>query len=209
MKIKLIKEKRKTIVLKVIDSDNAVLKVPKTISDKKIEEFLKSKENWLKKTSARMKDNESFSTDFDFEKFIYLNGKPFVSTKEISLEFDKLDSEGKKEEIRKYYLSMFWKLEELADKLSSETGLKYNEIKITDSVRIWGSYNCKRQMKLNFKLLILPENLIEYVIYHELCHSIHMNHKPQFWKDLEKICPNYKALKKELNKYSFVLKTNF
>ncbi len=209
MKIKLIKEKRKTIVLKVIDSDNAVLKVPKTISDKKIEEFLKSKENWLKKTSTRMKDNESFSTDFDFENFIYLNGKPFVSTKEISLEFDKLDSEGKKEEIRKYYLSMFWKLEELADKLSSETGLKYNEIKMTDSVRIWGSYNSKRQMKLNFKLLILPENLIEYVIYHELCHSIHMNHKPQFWKDLEKICPNYKALKKELNKYSFVLKTNF
>ena len=209
MKIKLIKEKRKTIVLKVIDSNNAVLKVPKTISDKKIEEFLKSKENWLKKTSTRMKDNESFSTDFDFEKFIYLNGKTFVSTKEISLEFDKLDSEGKKEEIRKYYLSMFWKLEELADKLSSETGLKYNEIKMTDSVRIWGSYNSKRQMKLNFKLLILPENLIEYVIYHELCHSIHMNHKPQFWKDLEKICPNYKALKKELNKYSFVLKTNF
>ena len=209
MKIKLIKEKRKTIVLKVIDSNNAVLKVPKTIFDKKIEEFLKSKENWLKKTSTRMKDNESFSTDFDFEKFIYLNGKPFVSTKEISLEFDKLDSEGKKEEIRKYYLSMFWKLEELADKLSSETGLKYNEIKITDSVRIWGSYNSKRQMKLNFKLLILPDNLIEYVIYHELCHSIHMNHKPQFWKDLEKICPNYKALKKELNKYSFVLKTNF
>ena len=209
MKIKLIKEKRKTIVLKVIDSNNAVLKVPKTISDKKIEEFLKSKENWLKKTSTRMKDNESFSTDFDFEKFIYLNGKPFVSTKEISLEFDKLDSEGKKEEIRKYYLSMFWKLEELADKLSSETGLKYNEIKMTDSVRIWGSYNSKRQMKLNFKLLILPENLIEYVIYHELCHSIHMNHKPQFWKDLEKICPNYKALKKELNKYSFVLKANF
>ena len=209
MKIKLIKEKRKTIVLKVIDSNSAVLKVPKTISDKKIEEFLKSKENWLKKTLARMKDNESFSTDFDFEKFIYLNGKPFVSTKEISLEFDKLDSEGKKEEIRKYYLSMFWKLEELADKLSSETGLKYNEIKMTDSVRIWGSYNSKRQMKLNFKLLILPENLIEYVIYHELCHSIHMNHKPQFWKDLEKICPNYKALKKELNKYSFVLKTNF
>ena len=209
MKIKLIKEKRKTIVLKVIDSNNAVLKVPKTISDKKIEEFLKSKENWLKKTSTRMKDNESFSTDFDFENFIYLNGKPFVSTKEISLEFDKLDSEGKKEEIRKYYLSMFWKLEELADKLSSETGLKYNEIKMTDSVRIWGSYNSKRQMKLNFKLLILPENLIEYVIYHELCHSIHMNHKPQFWKDLEKICPDYKALKKELNKYSFVLKTNF
>lgn len=209
MKIKLIKEKRKTIVLKVIDSNNAVLKVPKTISDKKIEEFLKSKENWLKKTSNRMKDNENFSTDFDFEKFIYLNGKPFVSTKEISLEFDKLDPEGKKEEIRKYYLSMFWKLEELAEKLSSETGLKYKEIKMTDSVRIWGSYNSKRQMKLNFKLLILPENLIEYVIYHELCHSIHMNHKPQFWKDLEKICPNYKALKKELNKYSFVLKTNF
>lgn len=209
MKIKLIKEQRKTIALKVVDSENAILKAPKSISDKKIEEFLKSKANWLNRVTKRMKETEQFSTAFDFEKFIYLDGKQFISTNEISIGFEKLSAKNKWEEIKKYYLSLFWKLEELADKLSKETGLKFKEIKSSNSVRVWGSYNSKGQMKLNFKLLVLPERLIRYVIYHELCHSIHMNHKPQFWKDLEKLCPNYKALKKELSQFSFVLKTAF
>lgn len=206
MKIEIIRQRRKTMVLKIVDSDKAVLKVPFSVSDKRIETFIKSKENWLAKTSAKLKNNENFSKDFDLEKMIYVNGKPVIPTKDIEIGFENMTKSAKVREIKKYYLSMFWKIEEKAEELSKKTGLTYNEIKSADSVRIWGSYNSKRQMKLNYKLIILPEELIEYVICHELCHSIHMNHKPQFWRDVEKICPDYKRLKKELSKYAFVLK---
>ena len=64
-------------------------------------------------------------------------------------------------------------------------------------------------MKLNWKLLILPRNLAEYVVCHELCHSLHMNHQPKFWKAVEKICPDFKTRKKELSKYGFLLKNGF
>ena len=209
MKINVIREKRRTIALKVLDSENAVLKVPQSISEKKVKEFVDSKQRWLEKTSARMREVEDFSRSFDFKKYIYLNGQQAGKVDDVVIGFEKLSPKAKRLAIKRYYLSMFSNLERLAEKLSGETGLKYKDIKPTGSSRVWGSYNSKGLMKLNYKLLILPEELAVYVVCHELCHSLHMNHKPQFWKQLGTICPNYKAIKKEMARYSFVLKTDF
>lgn len=208
MKIEIVKQKRKTIVLKIVDSKHSILKVPQNMSDKKIQEFLTSKTDWLNKNIQKLQQKEEFSSQFDFEKYIYLNGKFAMPVEDIVIGFDKMIPKAKHQCVVKYYQSMFEKLEHIAQKLSHETGLSYDAIKMTDSKRVWGSFNTKRLMKLNWKLVILPENLVEYVIYHELCHSIHMNHKPQFWQSLGTICPDYKKRKKELSKYSFVLQKN-
>lgn len=209
MKIEIVKQHRKTIALKVLDSENAVLKVPISLSDKKINDFLNSKKNWLEKVSTKMKNAENFSSSFDLKKYVYLDGKPIMKVEECVLGFSQLSEKAKAKSILNVYLSSFHKLEKMAHEISLETGLKYKELKPIDSVRVWGSYNDKRLMKLNWKLVILPERLAFYVICHELCHSIHMNHKPQFWKDVARICPDYKILKKELAKFSFVLKFKF
>ncbi len=209
MKIEIVKQKRKTIVLKVVDSENAVLKVPVFATEKVVQNFLNSKKSWLEKTALKMKQKESVLKEFDFDNFIYFNGKQALPCSEIELGFDALSKSEKRKAIRTYYLSYFDRLVEYAKELSNATGLTFDEVKSTESVRVWGSYNSKRQMKLNFKLLILPEELVKYVILHELCHSKHMNHKPQFWNELALICPNYKQLKSELSKYSFVLKYQF
>lgn len=209
MKIEIVKQRRKTISLKIVDKENAVLKVPQNLSESKIKEFLDGKSDWIAKTVAKLNQNDDFSKTFDLEHFIYLNGQKVVATKDISLGFENLSKLAKSKIIQNYYLSMFKKLSDRANELSQQTGLGFKDIKPVSSVRVWGSYNSKRLMKLNYKLLILPNYLVDYVIYHELCHSIHMNHKPQFWRDLEKLCPDHKKLKKELTKYSFVLKTNF
>ncbi|MDE6583297.1 MAG: M48 family metallopeptidase [Clostridia bacterium] len=120
-----------------------------------------------------------------------------------------LSPERKQRIVKKYYLSMFGNLEKIALEVSNKTGLSYKQLKSCESSRIWGSYSSTRVMKLNWKLIVLPYRLVYYVVCHELCHSVHMNHKPQFWKDVEKLCPDYKELKKELKKYSFVLRFKF
>ena len=94
-------------------------------------------------------------------------------------------------------------------RISNETGLAYNEIKMINSVRVWGSFNTAGIMKLNWKLVLLPVQLIEYVICHELCHGLQMNHSSKFWENVSKICPDYKKHKKELYRYSFLLKDKF
>ncbi len=209
MKIEIVKMKRKTMVLKIIDSENAVLKVPSNFSQKKIDAFLQSKARWLEKTIAKMKERENLSSSFDFMNYVYLEGMPLHPTSEISLDFDCQSDEKKKKLIKKFYLSNFGRLEGLAREIAQKTGLKVKEIKPTTSVRIWGSFNSSKVMKLNWKLLILPEQLCEYVICHELCHGLFMNHKPKFWQAVEKVCPEYKSLKKQLAAYSFVLKADF
>lgn len=207
MKIEIQKQKRKTIVLKMVDAEKAILKVPTNLSESKICEFIDSKKKWLEKMSLKLKNNENLSDSFDFLKFIYLNGEKAFSTNKLVMGFDNLSKSEKIKTIQKYYLSMFYKLEDLTKNISKFSGLFFKEIKSTDSVRIWGSYNSKGQLKLNWKLILLPEKLAEYVVCHELCHSKHMNHKPQFWKEVQRICPDFKTLKKELASYSFLLKS--
>lgn len=206
MKIEIIKMKRKTICLKLESADHAVLKVPKTTSQKKIDEFLEGKRAWLEKNAKKLRERENFGKEFDFLRFIYFDGKPYVETATISMDFDNLAETKKKSLIKKFYLSHFSTLQGLAQEISAKTGLKYKEIRPTSSVRVWGSFSAQKVMKLNWKLLILPRDLTEYVICHELCHSLHMNHQPKFWKAVEKICPDFKARKKELSKFAFVLK---
>ena len=206
MKIEIIREKRKTIMLKLVDSENAVLKVPKDLSEKKINDFVESKKAWLEKTSRSLKRNEDFSKEFNFDEFVYLFGQKTASVNEIALDFLNQTAVKKRKLIKSFYLSHFDELLKIASQISATTGLKYSDIKPIDSVRIWGSYNANGVMKLNWKLLILPKDLCEYVICHELCHSLHMNHKPKFWVDVEKICPNYKNLRKQLTTYGFLLK---
>lgn len=206
MKIKIEKQKRKTVCLKVVDSQNAILKVPKSYSDAKVEEFLKSKSVWLERTSAKLKQREMMSKEFDLAKFVYFDAKKVMQTSQLALGFEQMPKSKKENVVKKAYLSMFAKLQEQVESLSIRTGLKYVELKPTDSVRIWGSYNSKGVMKLNYKLVILPQNLVEYVIVHELCHSKYMNHKPQFWQEVSKFLPDYKFRRKELKNFSFLLK---
>ena len=201
MNIEIKREKRKTVLLKLIDYQNAVLKIPFYLSDKKVEDFLESKKTWIEKNSIKLKSNTLFSQQFDLKSKLYLNGEYFQ-------EVIKLKSHANNK-IKNFYKSQFFILEEMAKKLSEQTGLKYKEIKMHSSVRVWGSYNSQGLMKLNYKLIILPPILQKYVILHELCHSKQMNHSPKFWALVQKLCPEFKILKKQLNHFSFLLKEKF
>ncbi len=209
MEVKIIRQRRKTMVLKVFNAQTAELRVPMKMSLSKVEKFLDSKKGWLDKVEKRMLENESFSNCFDFQNFIYINGEKVLEAKSLIKGFENFTEEKKQKVVRKYYLSLFSNLEKLAVEVSVKTGLTFKQLKPCDSSRIWGSYNSNRVMKLNWKLIVLPKRLVYYVICHELCHSIHLNHKPQFWKDVEKLCPDFKMLKKELKNFSFVLRTKF
>lgn len=82
--------------------------------------------------------------------------------------------------------------------ISSETGLSFQKITIRGQKTLWGSCSGKKNLSLNFNLLFLPERLFRYVIIHELCHTVHMNHSKTFWKLVEGYIPEWKLQRKEL-----------
>ena len=88
--------------------------------------------------------------------------------------------------------------------LAALHGFKYSAVKIRKSKSRWGSCSTKGTISLSFYLLLLPEHLIEYVLLHELCHTVQMNHSPAFWALVNKCTQNkVKEFKKEIKKYRF------
>jgi predicted metal-dependent hydrolase len=91
--------------------------------------------------------------------------------------------------------------EQLAQ-LAGLHGFNYSQVKITKSRSRWGSCSLKGVINLSFYLLLLPVHLVEYVLLHELCHTVEMNHSPAFWALLNR-CTQNKAfeLRREIRKY--------
>ncbi len=80
-------------------------------------------------------------------------------------------------------------------------GMIPRRIQIRAQKTRWGSCSTSGTISLNVYLMLLPQEIREYVFIHELCHLWHPNHSKMFWESLEKLCPDYKARKAALNQY--------
>lgn len=80
-------------------------------------------------------------------------------------------------------------------------------VKVKEQKKIWGSCNTRKTIYINSKISMLPVEAIDYIIVHEFCHILHMNHSKEFYKAVEKIIPNYKEIVAWLkeNNYKFIL----
>ena len=85
-----------------------------------------------------------------------------------------------------------------ADKLSARLGLTYNRLIIRGQKTRWASCSHKGNLSFNWKLIMTPEPVIDYVIVHELTHLEEMNHSKRFWELVSKQCPRWREHKKWL-----------
>ena len=78
--------------------------------------------------------------------------------------------------------------------------LKYSKVQVRGQRSVWGSYSSTGTLSLNYKLLFLPADLVDYVLLHELAHTLHLDHSPQFWRQLEQFHPDALVLDRRLSK---------
>ena len=88
--------------------------------------------------------------------------------------------------------------------LAAQNGFSYNQVRIKHNVSNWGSCSVKKNINLNLNLMRLPEELRDYVMLHELCHLKYMNHGKEFHALLESVCPNHKALRRQLRDFKLL-----
>lgn len=94
-------------------------------------------------------------------------------------------------------------LPERIGRLSRQTGLNYNKLTIRASRTKWGSCSGTNNISLSLFLMTLPEHLRDFVIVHELCHTVHHNHSPRFHALVDRLVGgNEKALNRELKAFS-------
>ena len=89
------------------------------------------------------------------------------------------------------------RVEELAD----EYEFSYRRVFVKNAKTLWGSCSSKNNINLNLHLMRLPEKLRDYIIIHELAHTVHRNHGPEFWGLLDHYFGDARSMAKELKKY--------
>ena len=149
--------------------------VPKGVSLKKAEQFLRSKAEWIQKHMAKMNQLEKVHEDFS-EKLVRIDRK----------------------EAKKILVA---RLKELAEM----HGFTYNRVFIREQKTRWGSCSAKNNISLNVKLLLLPEKLMDFIMLHELVHTRVKNHSKNFWAELLNIEPAGKALASKVKENSIGL----
>jgi predicted metal-dependent hydrolase len=82
--------------------------------------------------------------------------------------------------------------------VSDETGFSYSSVSIRQQKTRWGSCSSRRSISLNARLLFLPPELVRYVLVHELCHTRHLNHSPNFWRLVASYLPDYRRIDRQL-----------
>ena len=94
------------------------------------------------------------------------------------------------------------KLVNRLNELSEKHGFRYNKVFMKNQKTRWGSCSAKNNINLNMKLIRLPDEIIDYVLLHELVHTRIKNHTNEFWAELNRLVGDAKAKRKRLKEYN-------
>jgi predicted metal-dependent hydrolase len=195
----LVRSKRKTLSLEVDRNANLVVRSPYKLSINEIEKYINSKSGWIQKKIISAKSKLSYKPKYiKNEYFLYLgNLYPLIISKQDKhLIFDGytfiLSNDGRKSFLE-WYKAEFKKIAVPRLHYYAETyQFKFNKVRIKAQKTLWGSCSSKNNINLNYLLVMAPITVIDYVIVHELSHTVHKNHSPKFWNLIASILPEYK-----------------
>ncbi|MCK4532445.1 M48 family metallopeptidase [bacterium] len=205
---KIIRSKRRTLALEIEPDASLIVRAPQRISLDYIEQIVQKKRLWIqsKQQLTREKYVKIQSKEFvNGEGFLYLghtyslsivnNNVPFLFDNEFLLSRHYLPK-GRKLFMDWYKKAAYQKIGDRLDRYSSLSGLKYNKFGITIAQKRWGSCNYKNNLSFSWRLIMAPLRVIDYVVVHELVHTVEKNHSKRFWSRVKLLDPNYQNNKK-------------
>ena len=173
-----IRSARKSIGLQMREDGTVLLRIPNRLSARTLQDFLTREQTWIwqktEQMQSRIKQRETTGA-IPVEQ---------LSSRDLDQIKEKIGS-------RVAYYSKIM-------------GVTVGRITIRNQKTRWGSCSFKGNLNFNYQLYYLPEELLDYVVIHELAHRRHMNHSADFWAEVEKYCPDYKVQRKRLKEYKLV-----
>lgn len=162
--VNIIYSNRKTIAIE-LKTDGIIVRAPKRMTRREIDVFLNEKRGWIEKHWDRVQERKKQAEGlgpFTMEEIYALADKALAIIPE---------------KVRKY---------------ASIVGVTYGRITIRNQRSRWGSCSGKGNLNFNCLLMLFPDEVIDYVVVHELCHRKHMNHSAAFYAEVERVFPEYR-----------------
>ncbi len=154
---------RKTLAIQVTSKGQILVRAPKQTSQELIERFLSEKENWIRKHQKEAKENT-------------LPDPPRFS-----------------ETRRRRYIELARRIfTKKTAHYASVLRVTYGRISIREQKTRWGSCSSAGNLNYNWRLIFAPEEVVDYIVIHELAHRIEMNHSPAFYQVVASVMPDYK-----------------
>ena len=204
---KVIRSVRRTLSLQISPHGELIVKAPFFIPDKIIHRFIREKEDWIFKALQKVKTRKvHIKTYQEGEEFMYLGDKYKLNIgdfKEITvngtLNFPSFMVFRAKKELTNWYIKESKRLIIAeVEYMSKKMNAKYKSIRFSDTSSKWGSCFPDNCLQFNWRLIMAPLTTINYVVIHELAHTIEKNHSRRFWSKVDLYTPAYKQHSKWL-----------
>ena len=176
IRISVIRSARKSLGLEVRDANTVLARIPTRVSDRELKAFVENHRSWILEKTEVMAERE--------EKRKSTPAPP----PELLSKTDRMKIQlkiGKR--VRHYCEAM---------------GVTVGYVTVKNQKTRWGSCSAEGNVNFNYQLAFLPDELLDYVVIHELAHRRHMNHSRAFWAEVEKYCPDYLERREQLKEYS-------
>jgi predicted metal-dependent hydrolase len=204
----IIRSKRKTLAIQIKNDGSLIVRAPNRATNATIHEFVEKHAAWIqtKQTEARSAVTEPPKQYIQGETFLFL-GKSYpleiVKRQKQPLLFDgkfKLkESTSHRAQLvfERWYREQARKiLQERVDLFANQYGFEYQGIKINSARTRWGSCSATGALNFSWRLILAPLEQVDYVVVHELVHTVHHNHSKPFWNKVATILPHYKEHRK-------------
>lgn len=174
IRVQVIRSGRKSLGLEVRSDGTVLARIPARLSDRELKAFIEKQQDWILKKVDQVKKRADARTK------IKVPSMDALSDAEIQKIKDKIADRVK------YYCAVMQ--------------VTVGRITIRNQKTRWELQQC-RKCNFNYQLYYLSDELLDYVVVHELAHRRHMNHSKEFWSEVARYCPDYRARRKQLKEY--------
>ena len=169
LSVLLVRSSRKTLAVQIRADGTVIARAPLRMPKDRILCFLSEKASWIRMQQGRMQERENMRQ----QARIHLDA-------------------AQEKELRERAKSV---LAQRTAYFARQVGVTYGRITVRDQKTRWGSCSQTGNLNFNFRLILAPPEVLDYVVVHELCHRRQMNHSAQFWQEVAQVLPDYRERK--------------
>lgn len=202
MDAEIIRSRRRTLSLSVTEEGKVVVRAPLSAGEEEISRFLSRHIRWIER---RISERMIPSFDLSDGARVVLFGRENTVAEGRARFSDGtlfLPREGREETlVRLLKRETVGYMGALTERLARQYGFSYSAVRASSARGRWGSCNAQGKIAYSFRVAFLPLSLLEYLCVHELCHTRHMNHGQGFWREVQKVLPDWKERRAKLKNY--------
>lgn len=207
----IIRSNRKSVAL-VIDGDGElIVRAPRWATRADIMKFVAEKQDWIRQKSETKKERAEkikLVTGQDGDEILYMGKTCQIHRDQVAKVFFDgeiftiPDRENGLDYLTNWYKRMARSsFRESLNRFAAEMELEPREMRVSSAKTRWGSCSYDNRISFSWRLLMCPQEVIDYVVVHELCHFYHRDHSRAFWESVERVDHQYKIHEKWLKEH--------